>query len=144
MCKDNGITLLRDSGTIIEGLSLYGSPYQPEFCNWSFNLPRGQALKEKWDLIPEETQVLLTHSPPMSILDCVEKFDTRTGTMGVDHVGCADLYNRVTSLKQLKVHVFGHLHFNHGTVKIKDTTFVNASNVNEQYQVVNSPIIVSI
>jgi len=144
MCKDNGVILLRDSGVEIEGIRFYGSPWQPEFCNWSFNLPRGQALKEKWALIPEDTQVLLTHSPPMSILDCVEKFDKKTGTMGVDHVGCVDLYNRVTALKQLKLHIFGHLHYSYGQIQKGSVTYVNASVCTEQYAPLNKPIIFEI
>ncbi len=142
MCEDNGITLLRDSGVTVEGLKFYGSPWQPEFCNWSFNLPRGQALKEKWDLIPMDTQVLLTHSPPMGILDGVDRFNK--GEYELEHVGCVDLYNRVMELKDLKLHVFGHLHFSYGQLKMGDTAFVNASINTEQYKPTNVPIVVNI
>jgi Icc-related predicted phosphoesterase len=144
MCKDRGITLLRDSGATIEGLRFYGSPFQPEFGKWAFNLPRGQALKEKWALIPEDTQVLLTHGPPMGILDTVERFNRKTGVMDVDHVGCTDLYNRVMQLKDLKLHVFGHLHFGYGQHKMAHTTFVNASVCTEQYRPINAPIVITI
>ena len=33
---------LQDSTTQIYGLKIYGTPWQPEFCGWAFNLPRGQ------------------------------------------------------------------------------------------------------
>lgn len=38
---------------------------QPWFYGWGFNLPRGQALLEKWNLIPEGVDVLITHGPPL-------------------------------------------------------------------------------
>ena len=137
ICKDNGITLLRDSGATIEGIKFYGSPWQPEFCNWSWNLPRGKALKDKWSLIPDDTQVLLSHGPPKGILDLVPH------PKGF-HAGCEDLYNRVLELKELRLSVFGHLHMNHGMIKIENVTFVNASICTEEYRPTNSPIIVSI
>src|SRR3546814_5642071 len=37
------------------GLKFYGSPCQPEFCDWAFNLPIGPSLKEKWERIPDDT-----------------------------------------------------------------------------------------
>ena len=33
---------LQDSSVEIYGLKIYGTPWQPEFCGWAFNLPRGQ------------------------------------------------------------------------------------------------------
>ena len=144
MCADNGITLLRDSGITIDGIRFYGSPHQPEFCNWAFNLPRGQALKEKWDLIPADTQVLLTHGPPMGILDNVERFNGKKCEYYIEHVGCADLYKKVMEMKELKLHVFGHIHGSYGKHKVVDTLFVNASNCTEQYKPTNAPIIVEI
>ncbi len=137
MCKDNGITLLQDSSIIIEGVRFYGSPYQPEFCNWAFNLPRGKALKNKWDLIPEDTQVLVSHGPPKGILDVVPR------PKGF-HAGCDDLYNRVLELKELKAHIFGHLHMNHGKIKIGNTEFVNAATCTEEYNPTYEPITIEI
>lgn len=137
MCRDNGVTLLRDSGITIEGLSIYGSPWQPEFCNWSFNLPRGPKLKEKWDLIPDNINVLITHGPPKGILDLVPN------PKGF-HAGCDDLYDRVMQLKNLKLHVFGHLHMNYGSLKIGNTIFANAATCTESYLPENKPLIFDI
>ena len=44
---------------------LLSSYRQPWFYGWGFNLPRGQALLEKWNLIPEGVDVLITHGPPL-------------------------------------------------------------------------------
>jgi hypothetical protein len=60
---------LEDSGCEIEGLTFYGSPWQPWFGGWAFNLPRGEALAAMWALIPVGIDVLMTHGPPEGILD---------------------------------------------------------------------------
>src|SRR4030042_365158 len=38
--NNDGLYYLQDSWVIIKGIFIYGSPWQPEFCNWAFNLPR--------------------------------------------------------------------------------------------------------
>lgn len=144
LCKDYGITLLRDSSVTIDGIKIYGSPFQPFFCNWAFNLPRGKALKIKWDSIPDDTQVLITHGPPMGILDGVERWNGKNCSYDTEHVGCDDLHNRVQELKDLKLHVFGHIHGGYGSMKVGNTTFINASICTEQYKPTNKPIIISI
>jgi hypothetical protein len=53
-----------------DNIRIYGSPWQPEFCNWAFNLPRnGEKMKAKWDAIPDNTDILITHGPPYGYLD---------------------------------------------------------------------------
>lgn len=128
------ITYLRDSGVTINGLNFWGSPWQPEFCNWAFNLKRGKALREKWALIPDNTDVLVTHGPPMGIRDTVERGE---------RVGCRDLMDRVLKVKP-KLHVFGHIHTGYGITKFHDITFVNASTCNSQYEPINKPIVIDI
>ena len=60
-------TYLQDTAIMIEGLKFYGSPWQPEFCNWAFNLPRGKRLEFVWSSIPDDTDVLITHTPPLFV-----------------------------------------------------------------------------
>jgi predicted phosphohydrolase len=60
-----GITYLQDSGCEIDGMTLWGSPWQPWFMNWAFNLPRrGDRIREMWNQIPINVDVLITHGPP--------------------------------------------------------------------------------
>jgi len=127
--KRAGIIYLQDSFTIQKGLKIYGSPWQPEFCDWNFNLPRGKALADKWAMIPDDTDILLTHSPPYGILDYVN----------FSHQGCQDLAYRVKQVKP-KLHCYGHLHMNYGIQKEADTIFVNASLCNDENYLVNQPI----
>lgn len=141
LCQDNGISLLRDSSIEIEGVKFYGTPWQPEFCNWAFNLPRGEPLKEKWAAIPEDTQVLITHGPPMNILDEVDRLDYKACEYFAEHVGCWDLKKRIEDLKLLKLHVFGHIHKGYGKTEEGPTTFINASICNEEYNPVNVPFV---
>ena len=135
MCEDKGIIYLQHESVQIEGLNIFGSAFTPEFCSWAFNVPRGQALKDKWDLIPDNTDILVTHGGPYSILDACP--DGRK-------VGCEELYKRVMELKSLKLHVFGHIHHSRGMIKINETTFINASNCDERYKTTNKPFVISI
>ena len=43
------IVYLEDSSYVIPGtnISVYGSPWQPEFCKWAFNLPRCMWSRQK-------------------------------------------------------------------------------------------------
>jgi Icc-related predicted phosphoesterase len=139
MVRDNGITYLEDSGYEIDGVKFWGSPYQPEFFNWAFNLPRGEALKRHWDMIPRDTDVLITHGPPQGILDYNKQDDF--------NCGCEELLKALVEI-QPKVHCFGHIHTGYGTCRTGFgmtergwTTIINASSCNERYKIVNAPFI---
>lgn len=138
LLRDYGIYYLEDDLTIFpeteylydKTLTIYGSPWQPEFFNWAFNLPRnGEELRQKWNDIPENTDILITHGPPYGILDL---------TPGGLHVGCELLYDRVKVIKP-KIHIFGHIHCSYGYYFDGTTHFFNASVLNEQYQYTNPP-----
>jgi Icc-related predicted phosphoesterase len=131
---DDSIHYLQDSEVIIDGIKFYGSPWQPEFYNWAFNLHRGKELKEKWNLIPQDTDVLVTHGPPAGILDFDRNWES---------VGCVDLLDRVLKIKP-KVHVFGHLHLGYGTIQKEGIAFVNASVCDEIYDPIGKPIVIVI
>lgn len=124
-------TYLQDESTTIDNVKFYGSPWQPEFCNWAFNVERGAKIKKKWDLIPMDTDVLITHGPPLNILD-----EVYSGEL----VGCEQLLDKVCAVRP-KVHVFGHIHCTHGVKIFNETIFINASTCNEVYQPVNEPIV---
>jgi Icc-related predicted phosphoesterase len=114
-----------------EQLVIYGTPWQPEFHNWAFNLPRGEKLKEKWDKIPVDVDILITHSPPFGKLDFV-KYDNI-------NVGCEELMKRIGEIKP-KINVFGHIHEGFGYVFDGNTHFINASVLNERYEFRNRPV----
>jgi Icc-related predicted phosphoesterase len=139
-----GIVYLEDSGFLINDerfsrpIKIWGSPWQPEFYNWAFNLPRnGEELKEKWDLIPNDTDVLITHGPPYDCRDFVPP------SYGGEKVGCELLRKRVDEVKP-SLHVFGHIHYAYGSAYIGDTLFVNASVCTERYDPWNKPQVVEL
>jgi Icc-related predicted phosphoesterase len=116
--KQRGLHYLQDSGVEIDGVVFYGSPWQLEYHNMAFNLPRGEQLVEKWRRIPHNTDVLITHGPPYGMLDTLKK----VGRPG----GCHDLWARVRQVKP-KLHCFGHIHESPGRVEKDGTTFINAA-----------------
>ena len=120
---------LQDQAVTVEGIHFYGSPWQPWFYDWAFNLQRGPEIRAKWDLIPEDTDVLITHGPPFSHGD---------RTIKGEHVGCQDLLE-VVELIQPKVHIFGHIHEGYGLTRNEHTTFINASICGVSYRPKNIP-----
>ena len=112
-------------------LKIWGSPWQPEFHNWAFNLPRGEKIKEKWDLIPDDVDILITHGPAFGKLDYVP-YD------GLN-VGCEELLKRIEEVKP-KIHLSGHIHSGWGYVFNGETHFFNAAILNDRYEFRNKPI----
>lgn len=109
-------TYLQDAAATVAGLRFWGSPYQPEFFGWAFNLPRGEPLRERWSRIPEGVDVLITHGPPRGIGDFVQG----------EHVGCDDLLEAVRR-KRPALHLFGHIHEDGGVRQEGPTTFANVT-----------------
>lgn len=134
---DDSIIYLEDSAVEIGDLKIYGSPWQPRFYDWAFNLMRGAELAEKWRLIPADTDVLITHGPPNGILDEVSR------QYFVENTGCEELRKRVEVVRP-KLHVFGHIHCDYGQIERFGVKFVNAANCNEEYQPVNAPIVIDL
>lgn len=112
-----GMHYLQDQAVELEGVRFYGSPWQPEYGGWAFNLPRGPHIAERWQLIPPGLDVLITHGPP-------EGFGDRTPIAG--RAGCADLRRRV-DLVAPRLHLFGHIHQDGGVWTHGATTFANVT-----------------
>ena len=125
------VVYLNDSGITINNVKLWGSPVTPWYYNWAFNRPRGAAINRHWQLVPDDTDVLVTHGPPYGLLDTVIN-----GT----HTGDKDLRKRVEVIKP-KVHLFGHIHESYGVEKKGGTKFINATVLNESYELVNPPVV---
>ncbi len=119
-------------------LKIWGSPWTKWFpevnpkCT-AFMLKTEEELAEKWALIPEDTDILITHSPAYAIFDQIGKHK-------IDSVGSLSLGNMICN-RNIKLHVFGHIHESYGYGSpIVDLISVNASHVNEHYKPVNKPI----
>lgn len=130
-------------------IKVYGSPWQPFFCDWAFNLHRGEEILKKWRLIPADTDILITHGPPYGYGDlCYDGF----------RAGCVDLLNEINNRIHPRLHIFGHIHEEPGawqssrddkaksSDEMDDTTttlFVNASTCDLRYRASNPPIVVN-
>jgi len=132
--KDTGIIYLENSEVVINGLKFYGSPVTSNFNKWAFNKNSGTEIKQYWNKIPVDTHVLITHGPPLGILD--------RSSQGI-HLGCDTLKDAVLNIKP-NIHAFGHIHEGYGTASKDGVYFINAALVNERYQPVNKPIAVKI
>lgn len=138
--KELGEDYLCDSGTEFEGLKIWGSPWTHLFpgvnprCT-AFMIPKEQ-LEAKWKLIPDDIDILVTHSPPYGILDEYYDYDSGHTKYG----GCEELYMTVQRIRP-RLHIFGHIHENGGHGKEKERIlYINASLCNEGYKFVNKPI----
>ena len=140
LAQDN-VYYLEDSFMTIESpefskpIKFYGSPWQPEFHNWAFNLPRGgDEMFKKWNMISEDTDVLITHGPAENVRDFVPNGQI---------VGCGMLRHRIETIRPA-LHVCGHIHHAHGASLINDIMYVNASICTERYVPSNKPIVIDL
>lgn len=118
---DNNVHYLCNSGIEIEGVKFYGVP-----------MFMGDCITERqcrnYNNIPNDTDVLITHSPVYGILD----YDD-----GINY-GSEDLLSVITLVSPI-VHLFGHIHKQHGITSIGTTTFSNGAIMNEDYSKLNQP-----
>lgn len=140
MCEKYGVTLLIDENVVIDGVKIHGSPMTPFFYNWAFNRARviemsgyhGRFIQDHWKMIPDDTDILVTHGPAFGILD---------QTMRGEAVGCEELLKRIKKVKP-DIHFFGHLHLQGGQQLHKDgTSFYNLSICDEMY-IASNPVTV--
>lgn len=124
---------LQDQQHVHNGVVFYGAPWIPQLFGHAFYQSDSE-LRGKWSLIPDKTDVLLTHTPPIHVLD-----GSRRGIA----LGCPYLAASV-DLVAPKLHCFGHVHHSAGLAKSEDTIFVNASSVNNEMQLARQPFIVEV
>jgi Icc-related predicted phosphoesterase len=127
--RDLPWTYLQDSGTTWEGLRIWGTPWQPWFFDWAFNLHEPE-LVAKWALIPTGTDILVLHGPPFGYGDGVPERDGK-----VRRCGSPGLLARIEEIKPHLV-VFGHIHEGRGEWRLGRTVLANVTLVDEGYDAV--------
>ena len=153
LTKYSNITYLNDSGVDIMGLKFWGSPVSPRFGQWAFNRTRNtvikfdgstefqgdvvDGIKFHWNKIPNDTDILITHTPPLGQGDKLCEMFRRPNEY--PRVGCADLKEAIKQIKP-QINVFGHIHEGYGKTYNDGTYYINASCLNEIYRPVNAPI----
>ncbi len=128
----DNIHYLKDSGICINNINFWGSPYTRGNGSWAFNKTSGSEIKRHWELIPPNTDFLITHSPPHRILD--ELDDKR-------HIGCDKLLQRILEIAPA-YHIFGHNHNDYGIERTSNTVFVNSSSMDNGYRLINAPLVI--
>ena len=119
---DDNVHYLCNSGIEIDGLKFYGVPMFMGDCITD-------RLSRNYARIPEDTDILITHSPAYGILD----FDD-----GINY-GSEEILERFPSLPNLKVHLFGHIHAQHGIIEKNGVIYSNGAIMNTDYSFLNTP-----
>ncbi len=121
------IIYLKNEGIVLEGFRIWGSPHTPGNGTWAFNLERGRAIRKPWNLIPANTDILITHTPPFGILD-----ESKTHK----NIGCEELLKKIVDIKP-SLHLFGHVHDDFGKKSIGPTLFVNSAVMDNRKRLIN-------
>jgi len=126
------VQYLEDESFCFRGISMFGSPWQPDFCDWAFNVKRGPAIAAKWEAIPSGIDVLVTHGPPLGRGDLCSHGS---------RAGCANLLASIQQRVKPAYVVYGHIHEGNGATFDGTTHYINASSCNVDYKCCNAPLV---
>lgn len=98
----------------------------------NFQLFSGESCLSKWNKIPKDTQILITHTPPLGHGDLV--------CSGI-RAGCVELLQTVQKRVKPKYHIFGHIHEGYGVSSDGKIIFINASTCDINYKPSNLPVV---
>lgn len=121
---DNNVHYLCNSGVEIGSVKFYGVPMFMSDCI-------SDRQTKHYANIPDDTDILITHTPPFGILD----FDDNI------HYGSEELLNCITVV-QPRLHLFGHTHSQYGKAILNGTTFSNGAIMNADYSNHRKPNII--
>ncbi|MCC6759044.1 MAG: metallophosphatase domain-containing protein [Candidatus Omnitrophica bacterium] len=131
----NAVYLKDEAHVLSNGNKVWGSPMTRTFFNWAFMASDENLAQYYWSKIPKDTDILLVHGPAYKHLD--------TATTRGENLGSQSLAERITELKIPYV-ISGHIHGGYGIEKAKKTTYINCSVLNEDYQLVNQPVVIEL
>ncbi len=134
------VKIVVDRQVDIEGLKVWFSPWSNLFGDWAF-METESELKARYSVIPEDTDILVSHGPPKGLGDRIF-WDRRE-----QHVGSQSLLDRFLELPKAKVIVCGHIHEAMGVYPLPHLlgedgirSVINCSQVNAQYQPVYNAV----
>lgn len=137
--EPRGIKVLHEKTLIIDGVKFWGQPRTPEFCGWGWSYFPGQEAEEIWARMPDDTDILICHGPPLGIADACP-----AGVNKLKHVGCPAQLKRIQVVKP-KLVICGHIHYSYGVHSTDfETVVINAAICAENYNPTNKPIVVKI
>lgn len=136
--SDNGVVLLNDAGYQVDGINFWGSPITPRFLDWSFMRDPGEPIEAHWRMIPDSTDVLITHGPPFGILDKI-----RRPSGELECTGCPSLRERIKKVLP-RAHIFGHIHEGRGKFSEETVSYYNVSSMNEHYRITHDAVVIDV
>lgn len=136
----SNVKYLCDSGVDVYGLKFYGTPWVPIInYMWAFEVEH-EKLKTVFSAIPENIDILVTHSPPRLhgyLGDVSLEFGVDS-----DKFGSSELADAIFEKKPRYVFC-GHIHSgSHNPFMFGDTVVQNVSRVNESYEVAYEPAVI--
>lgn len=151
--NEHTVVYVRDAEGFDTPLKIWGSALSPTFGKWANTRPE-PALRDIWDTIPHDIDILLTHGPGYGICDeagLVWKTHVdHTGKVKEgwepEHLGSTSLANKLTyeEWPYLKLHVFGHIHEGYGETTIGGIRYLNVSRMDAQYKPINPPVVINL
>lgn len=139
----SNLHFLLDSGCEIHGLKFYGSPWVPYINGgWAFECEDEDELGDRFNLIPKNVDILVTHSPPRikhKKIDVSMQFKN-----GSRPFGSTALFDAIKE-KRPRYLICGHIHSgDHSCIDIEHedgsaTHCLNVSHVDERYSPSYSP-----
>jgi Icc-related predicted phosphoesterase len=130
--------LLVDRGATVNGVRVYGTPWQPSFYNWAFNGDSEEELERKWRWIPSDTDLLVLHGPPRGYGDYVPA-NLNSPNAG-EHTGSTTLLDKILKVKP-KLTIFGHIHAGRGVYEVDGVKMANVSVLDDAYRMVHKPMV---
>ena len=122
----DNVHYLTDSSLEINGVHFHGTPMLVSMDDGEMS------MHEHYDLIPQDVDILITHRPPLGILDGPDGF----------HIGSAQLLEKIKTIRP-QLHLFGHDHDSYGMVQYSGTLFSNAALCDHSYRIVRPPQIIT-
>lgn len=110
---------LIDKSETVMGLKFHGTPWCLPLGRWAWQAPE-YLLRYIYSLIPDDTDILISHAPPYSLGDRVQDGEL---------AGSKSLLERMQGLPNLKLVVCGHIHEARG----RYGKVVNASSIDHRY-----------
>lgn len=128
--QDAGVDYLQDSGVVVDGLSFYGIPWSSYCGPFGFQTRTSDEDSAVFSTIPSGLDVLVTHEPPLGVLDRYYRSES-----GYVHLGSPALLERLVQTKP-RVHAFGHIHNQTGQRLLPNGTLcINACSLTEEDKV---------
>ena len=123
---------LENNFVMLDDIKIWGSPISPSFgYGWAFNKDRGHEINKVWDSIPNDTDIVITHSPIYGYCDRTYRTN--------ESVGCNELYYRLNEVSP-HLHLAGHIHEGYGYKETHWGYTFNGSTCDLTYDPTNNPI----